>query len=176
VGGHPARVCFRLTLLCAPPLPPVVPPVVPPGDLTPPPPVVPPPDTTLPPNPPPTPLPPGVFPIIGPEIATYGVVQPLARQLGLAILGTLNDRVGDTYEPDGGAVTPVAATIPPGISKEGGKEVVAPAPPVAAAPYPLEFASSVWSRFFAQGIDNHYRAFADPRASGALWGFQSGVD
>ena len=33
----------------------------------------------------PNPLPPGVaFPIIGPELATYGVVQPLARQLGLA--------------------------------------------------------------------------------------------
>ena len=41
------------------------------------------------------------FPIIGPELATYGVVQPLARQLGLSILGTLDDRVGDTYEPDG---------------------------------------------------------------------------
>ena len=46
-------------------------------------------------DPPPNPLPPGVgFPIIGPELATYGVVQPLARQLGLSILGTLDDRVG----------------------------------------------------------------------------------
>ena len=55
----------------------------------------------------PNPLPPGVvFPIIGPELATYGVVQPLARQLGLSILGTLDDRVGDTYEPDGCAVAP----------------------------------------------------------------------
>ena len=44
-------------------------------------------------DPPPNPLPPGVgFPIIGPELATYGVVQPLARQLGLSILGTLDDR------------------------------------------------------------------------------------
>ena len=60
-------------------------------------------------DPPPNPLPPGVaFPIIGPELATYGVVQPLARQLGLSILGTLDDRVGDTYEPDacGGARAP----------------------------------------------------------------------
>ncbi|WP_084788972.1 autotransporter outer membrane beta-barrel domain-containing protein [Bradyrhizobium sp. Cp5.3] len=41
-------------------------------------------------------LPPGVYPIIGPEIATYGVVQPTARQLGLATLGTLHERIGDT--------------------------------------------------------------------------------
>jgi outer membrane autotransporter protein len=140
------------------------PPVVPPGET----------ETKLPPNPPPDPLPPGVFPIIGPEIATYGVVQPLARQLGLAILGTLDDRVGDTYEPDVGAVAPAAETIPSGISKEGGKEVVAPPPPVAAAP--CRFCPSVWSRFFAQSIDTHYRAFADPSASGNLWGLQVGVD
>jgi outer membrane autotransporter protein len=101
-------------------------------------------------------------------------VQPLARQLGLTILGTLDDRVGDTYEPDGGAVAPAAATIPSGISKEGGKEVVAPPPPVAAAPW--VFAPSVWSRFFDQTVDNHYRAFADPRTRGNLWGFQVGVD
>ena len=61
---------------------------------------------SLPSTPPPNPLPPGVaFPIIGPELATYGVVQPLARQLGLCILGTLDDRMGDTYEPDGCAVS-----------------------------------------------------------------------
>jgi hypothetical protein len=41
-------------------------------------------------------LPPGVFPIIGPEIATYGVVQPIARQLGMTTLGTLHERIGDT--------------------------------------------------------------------------------
>jgi len=141
------------------------PPVVPQGET----------ETKLPPNPPQRPLPPGVYPIIGPEIATYGVVQPLARQLGLAILGTLDDRVGDTYEPESGVVAPAPATIPSGISKEGGKEVVAPPPPVAAAPRPL-FAPSVWSRFFAQSVDTHYRAFADPSASGNLWGFQLGVD
>jgi hypothetical protein len=55
-------------------------------------------------------LPPGVlFPIIGPELATYGVVQPLARELGLSILGTLNDRVADTYEPDGCGAAPAVA-------------------------------------------------------------------
>jgi hypothetical protein len=26
-------------------------------------------------------LPPGLYPIIGPELATYGVVQPIARQM-----------------------------------------------------------------------------------------------
>ena len=46
------------------------------------------------PTPPPEPLPPGEWPIIGPELATYGVVQPIARQMGLATLGTYQDRVG----------------------------------------------------------------------------------
>ncbi len=35
-------------------------------------------------------------PIIGPELATYGVVQPIARELGLTTLGTLHERIGDT--------------------------------------------------------------------------------
>ena len=52
-------------------------------------------EPSLPTNPPPEVLPPGVFPIIGPEIATYGVVQPIAQQLGLASLGTHDDRLGD---------------------------------------------------------------------------------
>ena len=50
----------------------------------------------FPPDPPPNPLPPGVYPIIGPRLATYGVVQPIARQLGLTQLGTLHERIGDT--------------------------------------------------------------------------------
>jgi hypothetical protein len=48
------------------------------------------------PNPPPATLPPGVWPIIGPELATDGVVQPIARQMGLQTLGTLHQRIGDT--------------------------------------------------------------------------------
>ena len=123
-----------------------------------------PPETTLPPDPPPDPLPPGVYPIIGPELATYGVVQPLARQLGLSILGTLNDRVGDTYEPDGCTVAPAAAS----------KGLLTKAKPTP-APCPL-FSPSVWGRFFGQTVDNHYHAFADPRASGNLGGFQGGID
>ena len=38
-------------------------------------------------------LPPGTYPIIGPELATYGVVQPIARQMGLTTLGTLHERL-----------------------------------------------------------------------------------
>jgi outer membrane autotransporter protein len=132
--------------------PPVVPPVLPP-------------ETSLPLDPPPNPLPPGVYPIIGPELATYGVVQPLARQLGLTILGTLDDRVGDTYEPDPCGVAPAVTSIVVPTRKPG------PAP----APCPL-FSPSLWGRFFGQTVDNHYRAFADPRADGNLGGFQGGID
>src|SRR5580693_2918198 len=75
VSGSPNDWFLRSDFVVPPVIPPVVPPVTPP---------VVPPETTLPPDPPPEPLPPGgVFPIIGPELATYGVVQPLARQLGL---------------------------------------------------------------------------------------------
>ncbi len=123
------------------------------------------PETSLPDTPPPEPLPPGVYPIIGPELATYGVVQPLARQLGLTILGTLNDRVGDTYEPDGCGVAPAIAPVALPTRKPG------PAP----TPCPL-FSPSVWGRFFGQTVDNHYQAFADPRADGNLGGFQGGID
>jgi outer membrane autotransporter protein len=35
---------------------------------------------------------------------------------------------------------------------------------------------SAWGRVLGQQIDNRYRAFADPRASGQLLGFQSGID
>src|SRR5262249_55685345 len=34
-------------------------------------------------------------PIIGPSLATDGVVQPISRQMGLTTLGTLHERVGD---------------------------------------------------------------------------------
>ena len=73
--------------------PPVEPPVVPPER-----PSIPfvPIGPALPTDPPPDPLPPGVYPIIGPAIATLGVVQPIARQLGMTTLGTLHERTGDT--------------------------------------------------------------------------------
>ena len=85
-------------------------------------------------------------PIIGPELATYGVVQPIARQMGLQTLGTLHQRIGDTLT----------------LANTGGEGA--------------GLARSDWARFFGQGIDNSYQAFADPRASGWMGGFQGGVD
>jgi autotransporter-associated beta strand protein/YVTN family beta-propeller protein len=73
------------------PTPPILVPTPPPP--TPPTPV---PPNPFPPDPPPNPLPPGIYPIVGPRLATYGVVQPIARQLGLTQLGTLHERIGDT--------------------------------------------------------------------------------
>jgi outer membrane autotransporter protein len=147
-----------------PPTPPITPPIQPP--ITPP---IPP----FPVDPPPNPLPPNVvFPIIGPELATYGVVQPLARQLGLSILGTLDDRVGDTYEPYGCGVQPAPETS--SVDLPTGKNTL-PTRKAAPAPCPL-FWPSVWGRFFGQTIDNRYSAFADPRASGNMGGFQGGID
>jgi len=107
-----------------------------------------------PPVPPVPPVPPGPeFPIIGPELATYGVVQPVARQLGLTTLGTLHERFGDSLEPSAGCG--------------------AAAPRAPAAP---DCGSGMWGRVFGQQIDNRYLAFADPRASGQLVGIQTGFD
>src|SRR5262249_46712086 len=132
-----------------------VPPPLPPTPPPPGPPVVPP-IPPFPPEPPPNPLPPGVlFPIIGPELATYGVVQPLARQLGVAILGTLNDRVGDTYEPDGCAVQPAVAPVAetPAVDLPTKKPTAVPTKKPGLAPCPL-FSPSVWGRFFGQTLNN----------------------
>jgi outer membrane autotransporter protein len=133
------------------PVPPILPPV-------------------LPPEPPPEPLPPGVFPIIGPEIATYGVVQPIARQLGMTTLGTLHERIGDTS-----LAANMGTPCPPDGDPRDGMLRKAPGK----APtncLNTGWGPSVWGRVLGQQIDNHYRAFADPRASGQLLGFQSGVD
>jgi outer membrane autotransporter protein len=133
----------------------------------------------IPPTPPPDPLPPNVlFPIIGPELATYGVVQPLARQLGLSILGTLDDRVGDTYEPDGCAIATAvasAAAETPAVDLPTKKPAAVPTKKPGPAPCPL-FSPSVWGRFFGQTVHHRYSAFADPRADGNLGGFQGGID
>jgi outer membrane autotransporter protein len=97
-------------------------------------------------EPPPEPLPPGTWPIIGPELATYGVVQPTARQLGLTTLGTLHERIGDTL------------TLANASGDSAG------------------WNRADWGRYFGQQIDNRYQAFADPRASGWMNGFQGGLD
>ena len=126
--------------------------------------IVPPP--TLPTEPPPQTLPPGVFPIIGPEIATYGVVQPIARQLGMTTLGTLHDRIGDTLL-NANMGTPCSS----GGDTRDTIVTKAPVKPLPDCPY-----TGWWGRVLGQQIDNHYKAFADPRASGQLLGFQSGID
>jgi len=92
-------------------------------------------------------LPPGVYPIIGPEIATYGAVQPTARQLGLTTLGNLHERIGDTLAIANAGARGGAWTNNPG-----------------------------WARGFGEQINNRYRAFADPRTNGQVAGFQSGSD
>jgi len=129
-----------------------------------------PPEPILPPEPPQQPLPPGVFPIIGPEIATYGVVQPIARQLGMTTLGTLHDRIGDTsLFANTGTPCPADGDTQDGILRKA---------PAKASTDCLNagWGPSAWGRVLGQQIDNHYRAFADPRASGQLLGFQSGID
>ncbi|MGR4868275.1 autotransporter outer membrane beta-barrel domain-containing protein [Variovorax sp. LARHSF232] len=129
-GNEPDSWYLRNTFLVGPPLPPDRP------DSGP-----------LPVDPPPAVLPPGEYPIIGPALATYGVVQPVARQLGMLMLGTMHERVGDSA-------------------------LMAPAP----QPAEHGTAPSVWGRTFARHVDNHYRAFADPHAQGWLAGLQLGLD
>ncbi|HUA82187.1 MAG TPA: autotransporter outer membrane beta-barrel domain-containing protein [Dyella sp.] len=89
-GTHPNSWYLRNGFI-VPPQPPEPPePPVPPEPPQPP-------EPPLPPDPPPEPdLPPGVYPIIGPEVATYGVVQPVARELGVMTLGTMDQRIGDS--------------------------------------------------------------------------------
>jgi outer membrane autotransporter protein len=151
-GSNPSDWFLRSTFIVGPPI------------------VVPPEPPILPPEPPPQPAPPGVNSIIGPEIATYGVVQPIARQMGLTTLGTYHERVGDaaadaaclSAPPDDGLIT----KAPP---NDG---LITKAPPV---PYENCW-QAVWGRVFGQQIDNHYEAFADPRANGQVAGIQAGAD
>ena len=124
----------------------------------------------IPPGPPILPSEPGVSPIIGPEIATYGVVQPIARQLGMTTLGTLHERIGDTLlDANVGTPCPADSGTPDGVFRKA--PVKAPTDCLNAG-----WGPSVWGRVLGQQIDNHYTAFADPRASGQLLGFQSGID
>ncbi|MBL6618291.1 MAG: autotransporter outer membrane beta-barrel domain-containing protein [Reyranella sp.] len=108
------------------------------------------------------PPPPGLWPIIGPELATYGVVQPIARQMGLLTLGTLHERIGDTAAdaaclnaPSGGV------SVVNALSGTVSDEKCRPA---------------AWGRLLGQQIYNRYQAFADPRATGRLLGIQAGID
>jgi outer membrane autotransporter protein len=110
-----------------------------------------PPGPDLPVDPPPSQLPPGEYPIIGPELATYSVIHPIARQLGqmgIAELGTLHGRFGDT----------VANLDEESIPGTGSHNDYA------------------WGRVFGQHVDNRYRTYTDSRASGTLAGLQIGKD
>ncbi len=159
LGGSSPNDWFLRSTFIVGPIPPEPPVVVPPE-----PPI-------LPPEPPqPGPLPPGVYPIIGPEIATYGVVQPIARQLGMTTLGTLHDRIGDS--------SLVANTGTPCAADGDTRDGILRKAPVKAPTDCLDpgWAPAVWGRVLGQQIDNRYGAFADPRASGQLLGFQSGID
>jgi outer membrane autotransporter protein len=128
-----------------------------------------PPEAPIGPSPPPGDLPPGVYPIIGPELATYGVVQPIARQIGLTTLSTLHERIGDTLALDPCQATAVADTGSAIYRK-------APALPTGCAPTGSGWVPSVWARGFGQQVSNHYQAFADPRAAGSIAGIQSRFD
>jgi fibronectin-binding autotransporter adhesin len=105
-----------------------------------------PPEDVLPEDPAPPVLPPGTYPILGPEIATYAAVQPVARQLGLGLAGTLHERSGDT----------LAAS---NISDDE-----------------LQSSSAAWGRIIGQSVDSSFYSFTAPRARGSMYGFQAGVD
>jgi outer membrane autotransporter protein len=139
-GNAPNDWFLRSSFMVIPPTP--VPPVEPVAPVEP---VEPAPPFPV--DPPPNPLPPGVlFPIIGPELATDGVVQPVARQMGFTMLGTLHERIGDTLTEENA-----------GPDAEG-------------------WGRSGWARFFGQQIDNQYKAFANPSVNGRLLGVQAGFD
>ncbi len=104
------------------------------------------PSPDLPVNPPSEPLPAGVYPIIGPRVATDSVVQPMARELGLTMLGTLHERIGDTLTVENA-----------GPDAEG-------------------WGRSGWARFFGQQIDNRYESFTEPSINGRIYGVQAGFD
>ena len=118
------------------------------------------PEVPIGPTPPPEPMPPGVFPIIGPELATYGVLQPIARQIGLTTLGTLHERVGDA-SADAACLNATLDSV-----------AITKAPPVPDG----NCRPAVWGRLFGQQINNRYQAFADPRASGQVAGIQTGIN
>jgi len=86
------------------------------------------------------------LPILGPELATDGVVQPIARQMGLAMLGTLHERIGDTLTVEN------------------------------SDPFAEGWGRSGWARFFGQQIDNRYQSYVAPSASGQMFGVQAGFD
>ena len=78
----------------------------------------------------------------------------------------MHERVGDTLTPDS-CQTRAANT---------GSTIYRKAPVAPTGCAPTGWVPSVWARAFGQQINDHYKAFADPRAEGMLAGFQSGFD
>jgi len=75
----------------------------------------------------------------------------------LTSLGTHDDRTGDQLPCQPGDRTD--------------RTIYTKAPPSTECQRP-----SIWSQGFGQRIDNRYQAYADPRTTGAMPGFQAGVD
>ena len=88
----------------------------------------------------------------------------------MTTLGTLHERTGDTsLNAITGAPCVADGGTPDGIYRKA--PVKAPTDCLYAG-----WGPSVWGRVLGQQINNHYGAFADPRASGQVLGFQSGID
>jgi outer membrane autotransporter protein len=145
VNGRNPGDWFLRNDFTVPPTTPTTPPTTPPSDTQPPISTTPPSDV-LPTTPPSEPLPAGTYPIIGPRIATYSVVQPIARELGLAMLSTLHERIGDTLTLEN------------------------------ASPYAQGWGQSGWARFFGEQVDKRFESFAEPSAKGREIGVQAGFD
>jgi outer membrane autotransporter protein len=163
IGGNAPDNWFLRSDFAVPPTPPTPPRPEPPIIIVPP-------DTTdpFPHEPPPDPLPPGgTYPIVGPRLSAYGVVQPLARQLGQTMLGTMHERIGDTLTSPDNVQASAAALA------RSNSLVASDATSGADANV---WAPSAWSRIIGVQIADHLQAYADPSANGRIIGFQAGLD
>jgi len=99
-----------------------------------------------PPEPPDPTEPPTTLPIVGPELSTYGIAHPHARQMGLAALGTFHERVGESLTG-------------PSLEGESGQRT-----------------RSAWGRLYGQDSESRYRAYVTPRSDARILGAQVGLD
>jgi len=99
-----------------------------------------------PPEPPDPTEPPTTLPIVGPELSTYGIAHPHARQMGLAALGTFHERVGESLTG-------------PSLEGDNGQR-----------------RGSAWGRLYGQDTESRYRAYVTPRSDARVLGAQVGLD
>ncbi len=89
----------------------------------------------------PTTLPPGVYPIIGPEIATYGAVQPTAPAAWIATLGTcmsvLVTRLRQEIRKAAAETGPVLLEAAPSAGRST----------TTIAPSPIRAPTAIWAAF-----------------------------